>query len=823
MDGGEAPLDGAAGGLRGWWRPGGAATLGMLILLAIAGFFRFRHLGYSEFQGDEARAVLMAHQLTRSGSPEVLLMHKKGPIEVLLPAAPIRRGELGEQSARLPFAVAGLLGVLMAYALGARLWGPRTGWLAAMLLAIDGYLIAFSRIVQYQSVVFLFSVLAVWCAWRFYRGGPDAGRQLGLAGLFLGLGTWAHYEMVFALPPVAWLVFARGRAERWPARAWLRQTLPPALLMAAITALFYLPFLRHPQFAATSAYILDSRIGTPPFNQWGDYFQRASFYNASYYVLFMAAALVAVIVARLRGVWGRAGLALAGLWLLALALLAARPAWFALGPADAEPRRSLALLVFLPVLLALILAPRTGVRWRTLLLWFAGPFLAAGFLVQKPHTHFYTLMPAWALMVAWGLDRGLAALEARRADPRPARLAAGLAGALLLAIFALHQYVVFIRHSPEYKRVYPEARLPGYWTPFGDTPPRGGYFGFPYRAGWNTLRGLVEAGIVSGDYDSNEELLITGWYSAGAPRCGGEPRYTFVAWRPQDEEEIPVEAVAREQRLVAVIHVEGQPKLWIYDRAPDEGAAAPAQPLMLDDDPAALEALLSTLPEASDTAPGSSAGLTPPGRSIPVAQALVLALPERPMAATFEEGIRLLGADFPLASEAAGALVGAAEDAGGTGSSGGTGGDAGEADATDPGAVPRVALPPGATLGVTFAWEADARPPRNYSVFLHLRDTAGNTLAQADGWPACGLAPTSEWRPGVPVYDGHALRLPPDLAPGTYEVRAGLYDPETGARLAIVPTGPENGVPGTGAAGSPGGDGAGEDLLLWRFELAGAP
>lgn len=785
----------------------------MLLLLAVAVFFRFRHLGYSEFQGDEARAVLMAHQLTRSGSPGVLLMHKKGPIEVLLPAAPIRRGELGEQSARLPFAVAGLLGVLMAYALGARLWGPRAGWLAAMLLAIDGYLIAFSRIVQYQSVVFLFSVLAVWCAWRFYRGGPGAARQLGLAGLFLGLGTWAHYEMVFALPPVAWLVFARGRAERWPARAWLRQTLPPALLMAAITALFYLPFLRHPQFAATSAYILDSRIGAPPYNQWGDYFQRASFYNASYYVLFMAAALVAVIVARLRGVWGRAGLALAGLWLLALALLAARPDWFALGPAEAEPRRSLAVLVFLPVLLALILAPRTGVRWRTLLLWFAGPFLAAGFLVQKPHTHFYTLMPAWALMVGWGLDRGLAALEARWSDPRPARLAAGLAGALLLGVFALHQYVVFIRHDPEYKRVYPEARLPGYWTPFGDTPPRGGYFGFPYRAGWNTARALVEAGIVSGSYDSNEEGLITGWYTAGAPRCGGEPRYTFVAWRPQDEEEIPVEAVAREQRLVAVIHVEDQPKLWIYDRAPEEGAAGPAEPLMLDDDPEAIEARLGAMPEASDTAPAAPAGFTPPGSSIPVAQALALPLPERALAATFEEGIRLLGVDFPLASEAAGALEGGV----------GGAGDSGDARAADPAAAPRVTLPPGSTLGVTFAWEADARPRRNYSVFLHLRDAAGNTLAQADGWPACGLAPTSEWKPGVPVYDGHALRLPPDLPPGTYEVRAGLYDPETGARLGVVPGSPQDSAPGTSPAGASAGAGSGEDLLLWRFELLGAP
>lgn len=567
------------------------------LVIALAALFRFVNLGYSEFQGDEARAVMMAHEMVRTRSPEILLQHKKGPLEIVLPAATLRWGDLRESTARLPFAIAGFLGVLAILALGTRLWGFRAGFAAAVALAIDGYLIAFSRIVQYQSLVFLFSVLAVWCAWRFYRRAADGDRALLIAALCIGFGTWAHYEMVFAAPPVAWLALARGREEKWGAREWLRRLLPPAFVAAAVVALFYVPFVRNPQFAETRQYILERRVGSPPFYMLGDFFQRASFYNASYTVVLMATALVAALAARLRGAWGRAGTALGAVWLLAFAVLIARPELFAIGPADAEPRRSLAILVFLPVFLALFVAPRIDAPWRAILLWLAGPFFAASFLVQKPHTHFYTMLPAWALLAGWGADRGLAWLEARRDRGQRAvgaiARAAPSAGALILALLALYPYTVFVSHDPEYKRVYPDARLPGYWMPFGDDPPRGGYFGFPYRAGWNTVRVLFESGRLSGDYDSNEESLITNWYTSGAPRCargvdGAGPRYYLVAWRPQDAEDIPLDMIERDYHLNAVITVNGQEKLRVWDREPVAGA-----PLRLEDGVSTADAGLS--------------------------------------------------------------------------------------------------------------------------------------------------------------------------------------------------------------------------------------
>ena len=71
----------------------------------------------------------------------------------------------------------------------------------------------------------------------------------------------------------------------------------------------------------------------------------------------------------------------------------------------------------------------------------------------------------------------------------------------------------------------------------------------------------------------------------------------------------------------------------------------------------------------------------------------------------------------------------------------------------------------------------------DYTVFLHLRDDAGQLVAQADGPPLAGWYPTSWWAPGEWVVDDHSFALPPTLSPGNYHLVAGLYDPLSGQRL----------------------------------------
>lgn len=85
-------------------------------------------------------------------------------------------------------------------------------------------------------------------------------------------------------------------------------------------------------------------------------------------------------------------------------------------------------------------------------------------------------------------------------------------------------------------------------------------------------------------------------------------------------------------------------------------------------------------------------------------------------------------------------------------------------------------------LGVTLVWRTANAIPQNYRVFIHLRNAAGETVAQSDGEPVHWTRPTSSWQAGEIITDRHALWVG-TLPPGEYSLVVGLYLPETGERL----------------------------------------
>lgn len=91
----------------------------------------------------------------------------------------------------------------------------------------------------------------------------------------------------------------------------------------------------------------------------------------------------------------------------------------------------------------------------------------------------------------------------------------------------------------------------------------------------------------------------------------------------------------------------------------------------------------------------------------------------------------------------------------------------------------------GATTTITIYWRGGDPLPADYSAFVHLRDAAGNVIAQHDGQPRNGSYPASVWSPGEVIPDGHAVVIPTEVVPGTYAIVVGLYDPQTGIRLPV--------------------------------------
>jgi len=92
---------------------------------------------------------------------------------------------------------------------------------------------------------------------------------------------------------------------------------------------------------------------------------------------------------------------------------------------------------------------------------------------------------------------------------------------------------------------------------------------------------------------------------------------------------------------------------------------------------------------------------------------------------------------------------------------------------------------PGEQLTLTLYWYALSPPSRDYTVFTHILDSAGQVAVGWDNMPCLNDCPTTQWRIGRLVDDVHLISLPAELPAGDYEVALGLYLLETGERLPV--------------------------------------
>lgn len=93
---------------------------------------------------------------------------------------------------------------------------------------------------------------------------------------------------------------------------------------------------------------------------------------------------------------------------------------------------------------------------------------------------------------------------------------------------------------------------------------------------------------------------------------------------------------------------------------------------------------------------------------------------------------------------------------------------------------------PGGIVGLTLYWQSLQAVERDYHVFTHLVDSAGQIYGQKDGLPAQGERPTSGWVPGEIVIDPYEIPIRTDAPDGEYRLLIGMYDPSTGERLPVI-------------------------------------
>jgi hypothetical protein len=85
-------------------------------------------------------------------------------------------------------------------------------------------------------------------------------------------------------------------------------------------------------------------------------------------------------------------------------------------------------------------------------------------------------------------------------------------------------------------------------------------------------------------------------------------------------------------------------------------------------------------------------------------------------------------------------------------------------------------------LNLVWSIEGAIEPDR--TVFVHVRNAAGQIVAQADGDPIGGMAPLGAGSPGDVVRERRPLILPSNLPAGSYDIYIGLYERGTLERIA---------------------------------------
>jgi hypothetical protein len=624
-----------------------------------------------------------------------------------------------------------------------------------MILALDGYFIGFARIVQYQSIVFCMAVLAVLAVYRLVRLPRQVAGYLTLAALFLATGLLAHYEGALAGLPVLYLLgvmfrdrqranglqltvdsqsnpsslrtssaseVASSQQSAVSSRTLARALVWPLLLGGALLGAFYVPFVLHPSFAVTYAYITVNRIGvTFPYNNLVDVFERTTLYSTSYYVALMVlCTLIGLIRIYRRALPDALGWVVTLLLVAGMALTIVHPAWLVVGEQDHT------WAFFALALAAAWFLPRFPSEERLVWLWFGAPLLFMLFFTLTPNTHVYGFFIGWALVVGSVVGVGWQALAERVGLPA-ARWIGAATALLLVLLFGNYAFWYFVATEREVLRTWRDNRPQGYWVSY-EMPTNMSIFGFPLKNGWKAVGALYADGVLDAPFALHGKEPVADWYTRGVGPCVRD--HVYYLWHESVEPaEQGYNTVVRQQiedkgyQLFGEVTVAGQPRLAIYKLA-----AKPLAPQTF-----AVEEYEARFDQALS---GPLFELDGPTAAPAI---------EHPLDFRFGDQIRLRG--YTLRGQ----------------------------DAL-----------PGGGVQLTLYWEATAPVAAAYSVFTQVIDPADSYKAgQRDGEPGCNLFPTDSWTPGQIIADRYYLPLAAGARPGVYTLLIGMYERESGERLEI--------------------------------------
>lgn len=224
-----------------------------LVLVLIAGiYFRLVNLGYSQLQSDEVDVLY--YLVNKKTFVDFLLTQKKGPGQYLIAYLLekfIHNFTYLELVQRIPFAIAGIATLVLAYFLAKKVLGKAAAICATLFIGMSGLVIALSRYVQFPPFIMMFSCISIYLILKTLEDKNKNVKLIFLNGVSSGLALLFHYDaLAFILAIGIVLLISRK----------FKELLIYSGVIVIIASLFYVPFMLHSSFANTLDFLIKNRI-----------------------------------------------------------------------------------------------------------------------------------------------------------------------------------------------------------------------------------------------------------------------------------------------------------------------------------------------------------------------------------------------------------------------------------------------------------------------------------------------------------------------------------------------------------------------------------
>ncbi len=434
-------------------------------ILILGSILRLVNLGYSDYQGDEIKAFFNPNE--DGEFIQFLLDQRKGPNQFLVTGllSGVTNNFDNYFLTRLPFALAGVFSILIFYLIVKKLFGERLAAISTIFFVTNGFLIAFSRIVQYQSFVILFGLLGIYL-YQIFRD-ENKFKYLYLSLISFGISILFHYDGVFfGIPVLVFFIqdFLKARKEK--NKQFFTHAAGSITLFLGLLLTFYIPFVLN--------------ISEKTLEYWGGRLsgEVSSKISSSYYLFTVYQPIYAIHFYVL--------LTFVGL-----------------------------LIIFSPIIFKLFnkYVPTNFKIWEfdlkifIIFLWAFIPFAFMEGLVSIPGTHIYTYLIPTFIVMGYGIEFFLKLFSDLK---RKLLTSITIISIIFLGAFLyLQSYEAFVDHS---RGEYPWQEKK--FLIFTMNKPTPMYhlsmFGFPYYRNWKEAGDFVNSSDKY--YTTNDRVTITRYY-----------------------------------------------------------------------------------------------------------------------------------------------------------------------------------------------------------------------------------------------------------------------------------------------------------------------